>query len=105
MKKILILLIALAFIALTGCIEPKHRDNNATAQAEHVQNAVVIMEMGYCLINPSSTLCSSIFDRNSTNSLTAKPLPKVKFTVEEVEDINLTHKKILIKIVGDDNEK
>jgi len=104
MKKILILLIALMAIALTGCIKPKYSDNNSTVQAEQVQSAVVIIELGYCLLNSKSVLCDSIFNRDTTGAVISKPLPNVKFTIEEVEDINLTHKKILIKIVGDNSE-
>ena len=98
--KILIMLLA-AFI-LTACITPKLNENNSTENVEQVQNAMVIMEMGYCILNPNSMLCN-VFDKNQTSSM-AKALPPVKFSVENVEDINLTHKKILIKILGDNIE-
>jgi uncharacterized lipoprotein YajG len=104
MKKILILLIALIAIALTACIEPKHSETNSTVQAEQLQNTVLILEAGYCLLNPKSVLCDSIFNRDTTGAVISKPLPNVKFTIEEVEDINLTHKKILIKIIGENSE-
>ena len=99
--KLKIIALMLMVLSSTGCLSPKFNEDNST-NTEVVQNTVLIMEIGYCIINPKSVLCSHD-DRNSTHTV-AKPLAPVRFTVERVEDINATHKTITIRILGQNNE-
>ena len=82
---------------LTGCLSPKFSKDSST-NTEIAQNTVLIMEIGYCIINPTSTLCTHE-DKNSTHVVT-KHLVPVRFTIEGVKDINATHKTLTIKVLG-----
>ena len=95
--KLKIIALILMTLSLTGCLSPKFNEDNPT-NVERVQNAVLIMELGYCILNPTSALCTHD-DKNSTHAIT-NPLVPVRFTIEEIEDINATHKKLIIKTLG-----